>query len=277
VLLDWGSCGRLLYVDGAPAGFALYAPPAYLAGNGFVAVSKVSPDAVLLMTARVLPEFAGMGHGRVLVQSVVKDLTRRRGVRAVEAFGDVQGREGNCVIPADFLTAVGFKTVQPHPRYPRLRIDLRSVLSRSGDAQQRLEVPGLGDPADPPRQIVSRAQLTEIMRPRVEEIFQLVRARLEASELPLVGRRLVLTGGGSALEGVVELAEEIFGMPARAGRALPLDGRLEVAGLPGATTAAGLLRWASQDDGGLTFWSPRPNRVISARLAKISQWLRENF
>ena len=40
---------------------------------------------------------------------------------------------------------------------------------------------------------------------------------------------------------------------------------------------SGLLRWANQDDGGLTFWSPRPNRVISARLAKISQWLRENF
>jgi len=137
-------------------------------------------------------------------------------------------------------------------------------------------VPGLGDPEDPPLQIVSRARLTEIIRPRVEEIFQLVRARLAEAELPLAGRRLVLTGGGSALEGVVELAEETFGMPARVGRALPLDG-VEVADLSGATTAAGLLRLANQDDGGLTLWSPRPNRVFSARLAKISQWLRENF
>ena len=53
------------------------------------------------------------------------------------------------------------------------------MLSRAGDAHQRLEVTGLGDPEDPPLQIVSRARLTEIMRPRVEEIFQLVRARLE--------------------------------------------------------------------------------------------------
>jgi len=51
----------------------------------------------------------------------------------------VQGREGNCVIPADFLTAVGFKTVQPHPRYPRLRIDLRSVLSWREEVEVALE------------------------------------------------------------------------------------------------------------------------------------------
>ena len=163
------------------------------------------------------------------------------------------------------------------PQAERLKTLYGSVLSRAGDAHQRLEVAGLGDPEDPPLQIVSRARLTEIIRPRVEEIFQLVRARLAETELPLVGRRLVLTGGGSTLEGVVELAEEMFGMPARLGRALPLGGRLEIAGLPGGTTAAGLLRLASQDDGGLTFWSSRPNGVLTARLAKISQWLRENF
>ena len=104
------------------------------------------------------------------------------------------------------------------PQAERLKTLYGSVLSRAGDAHQRLEVPGLGDPDDPPLQIVSRARLTEIMRPRVEEIFQLVRARLAETELPLVGRRLVLTGGGSTLEGVVELAEETFGMPARLGR-----------------------------------------------------------
>lgn len=115
------------------------------------------------------------------------------------------------------------------PQAERLKTLYGSVLSRAGDTHQRLEVPGLGDPEDPPLQIVSRAQLTEIIRPRVEEIFQLVRARLAETELPLVGRRLVLTGGGSTLEGVVELAEEMFGMPARLGRTLPLSGRLEIA------------------------------------------------
>ncbi|MGH3446356.1 MAG: GNAT family N-acetyltransferase [Nocardioidaceae bacterium] len=139
VLLDWGSCGRLIYVDGAVAGFALYAPPEYAEGAGLTVTSTISADAVLLMSARILPEFASTGLGRVLVQTVVKDLLRRRGVRAIEAFGDAQGRQGSCVTPAEFLTAVGFKTVQPHPRYPRLRLDLRGVLTWRADVEVALD------------------------------------------------------------------------------------------------------------------------------------------
>jgi GNAT superfamily N-acetyltransferase len=139
VLLEWGSCGRLLYVDGNVAGFALYAPPACVAMTSPVGGSTVSDDAVLLMTARILPEYAAAGLGRVLIQSVVKDLMSRRGVRAIEAFADAQNHEHTCVIPAKFLTAVGFKTVHPHPRYPRLRLDLRSVLTWRGEVEVALE------------------------------------------------------------------------------------------------------------------------------------------
>jgi len=139
VLLDWGSCGRILYVDGHWAGYATYAPAQYVAGTAQLAASEVSPDAVLLMTARVAPEFSAAGLGRILMQGVVKDLMSRRGVRAVEAFGDVEGRELQCLLPVDFLTAVGFKTVHQHPRYPRLRLDLRSVLSWRTDMEVALE------------------------------------------------------------------------------------------------------------------------------------------
>lgn len=139
VLLDWGSCGRILYVDGRMAGFATYAPAHYAAGAAKLAASEVSPDAVLLMTARVMPEFSAAGLGRILMQAVVKDLVSRRGVRALEAFGDVQRRELECMLPVDFLTAVGFKTVHEHPRYPRLRLDLRSVLSWRTDMEVALE------------------------------------------------------------------------------------------------------------------------------------------
>jgi cell division protein FtsA len=151
-----------------------------------------------------------------------------------------------------------------------------SVLARAGDARQQLEVPGLGDPMSPPVQIVSRARLTEIIRPRVEEIFQLARARIQLDRLPVTGRRLVLTGGGSQLEGILELAEETFGMPARLGRGRPFDAGA-VQDLTAATTAAGLLRWAVEDDGGLTFGTSSPQRDFTARLARLGQWLRENF
>jgi cell division protein FtsA len=158
----------------------------------------------------------------------------------------------------------------------RLKTLYGSVLSRAGDARQQLEVPGVGDPDDPPAQIVPRARLTEIVRPRVEEIFQLVQARLADSKVPLAGRRLVLTGGGSELEGVVELAEEMFCMPARLGRARALSGELGIGDLTAATTAIGLLRW-SGEDAGSTFRTRRGTPVIGARLARLGKWLRENF
>jgi len=142
VLLEWGSCGKTITIDGAPAGYALYAPPSAVPRAAAFPTSPVSPDAVLLMALRVVDGFAGGGIGRTLVQAVVKDLTRR-GVRAVEAFGDATpGRTepaSSCVIPADFLLGVGFKTVRPHPRWPRLRLELRSAITWKEDVEAALE------------------------------------------------------------------------------------------------------------------------------------------
>ncbi|MGI8702080.1 MAG: GNAT family N-acetyltransferase [Nocardioidaceae bacterium] len=139
VLLDWGSCGRVLYVDDDVAGFATYAPSQYVEGAHSFVGTSVSPDAVLLMTARILPAYLGGGLGRLLIQSVVKDLMGRRRVRGIEAFGDAQGHENSCVVPAAFLTAVGFKTIQAHPRYPRLRLDLHGVLTWRDDVELAVE------------------------------------------------------------------------------------------------------------------------------------------
>lgn len=159
----------------------------------------------------------------------------------------------------------------------RLKTLYGSALEHAGDSHERIEVPGIGDPNAPPSQTVTRARLTEIIRPRVEEIFNLVRDRLGDRMPPLSGRRLVLTGGGSQLEGTIELAEEVFDMPTRLGRARPLSGGAAFDDLTAATTAAGLLSWAGRDDGGLTYRSPRPTPAFTARLARFGQWLKENF
>jgi GNAT superfamily N-acetyltransferase len=137
-LLEWGSCGKILYVDGVAAGFALFAPPAYVPRSVAFPTSPVSADAVLLMTAHVLPEFAGGGLGRMLVQGLAKELIRR-GIRAVEAFGDLQWSGPACLLPAEHLLAVGFKTVRPHSRYPRLRLEMKSALSWREDVEVALE------------------------------------------------------------------------------------------------------------------------------------------
>jgi GNAT superfamily N-acetyltransferase len=129
-LLDWGSCGQVVRIDGAIAGYALYAPPAYLPGLGAYPTAPVSPDAVALAALRVEPAYADRGLARMLVQGMAADLVRR-GVRAVEAVATTQPTdsesEAHCLVPADFLLAVGFTTVRPHPRTPRMRLDLRST------------------------------------------------------------------------------------------------------------------------------------------------------
>jgi GNAT superfamily N-acetyltransferase len=138
-LLEWGSCGKIVYVDSTAAGYAMYAPPAAVPRAAAFPTGPVGHDAVLLTAVAVLPELAGGGIGRMLVQAVAKDLTRR-GVRAIEAFGDAAPTaDSHCVIPADFLLSVGFKTVRAHHRWPRLRLELRSGLSWKEDVEAALE------------------------------------------------------------------------------------------------------------------------------------------
>jgi len=145
-LLEWGSCGQLVYVDAAPAGYALFAPPAYVPRSVAFPTSPVSPDAVLLMTGRIVPEFTGAGLGRMLIQGVAREVVRR-GLRAIEAFGrtgsgapDEPGLpDYQCLLPADYLLAVGFKTVRPHPRTPRLRLDVRTTATWKEDVEYAID------------------------------------------------------------------------------------------------------------------------------------------
>src|ERR1700690_1870156 len=138
VLLEWGSCGKILYVDGVPAGYMLFAPPQYVPRSIAFPTSPVSADAVLFMSAHLLSEFAGGGIGRMLVQAMAKDLTRR-GVKAIEAFRDRRWEKPSCLLPVDYLLAVGFKTIRPHHHYPRLRMELRTILTWREDVEVALE------------------------------------------------------------------------------------------------------------------------------------------
>jgi len=160
-LLEWGSCGRVAYVDDDPSGYVLYAPPALVPRAMAFPTSPVSADAVLLVALRVEEHRRGGGLARMLIQAAAKDLTRR-GVRAIEAFALATGVESGpeprpepgpgepdptsarrgrtgCLLPADLLLAVGFKTVRPHRKYPRLRLELKTTLSWREDVEAALE------------------------------------------------------------------------------------------------------------------------------------------
>jgi GNAT superfamily N-acetyltransferase len=139
MLREWGSVGRVVRVDDRVAGHLLWAPAVHLPGSAGFATAPVSPDAVLLATGYVDPELRGQGLGRVLVQSMAKDLVKHGGIAAVEAFGAMRPREGECVLPVDFLLAVGFRTHRPHAAYPRMRMDLATTVSWREEFETALE------------------------------------------------------------------------------------------------------------------------------------------
>jgi len=132
MLREWGSVGRVVRVDDQVVGHVLWAPAVHLPGSEGFATAPVSPDALLLATAYVHPEFRGQGLGRVLVQSMAKDLVKHGGIGGVEAFGAIRPRQESphtqCVLPVDFLLAVGFRTHRAHPAYPRMRMDLSTTV-----------------------------------------------------------------------------------------------------------------------------------------------------
>jgi GNAT superfamily N-acetyltransferase len=157
VRLTWGSAGQIVTVDDRPVGFALFAPPTAVPGASAFPTSPVSPDAVLLTTAKILPEFTGQGLARYLMNGVVNALTRR-GVRAIEVFGlesdplpdpeDPRAAPAElapdpglprCLLPAGFARAVGFEDVAPHFRYPRLRFELGRDIGWKAEVESALE------------------------------------------------------------------------------------------------------------------------------------------
>ena len=138
VLRDWGSCGRVVRLDGRTVGHIVYAPAGRLPGAAALATAPASPDSVVAATAWIDPDMRGGGLGRLLVQAMAADLVER-GHTAIEAYGDTRGRTVGCVLPAEFLGSVGFKTQRAHPTTPRMRMELRTALSWKDEVELALE------------------------------------------------------------------------------------------------------------------------------------------
>jgi cell division protein FtsA len=113
------------------------------------------------------------------------------------------------------------------------------ALSQLANPQDMIEVPGIGDRSA--RQL-SHKTLAEVIEPRVEELYSLVQAELRRSGYEeLLSSGVVLTGGSSAMQGMVELGEEIFHMPVRVGMPQYSGGLAEVVRSTRNATGVGLL------------------------------------
>ena len=127
----------------------------------------------------------------------------------------------------------------PTQNAEEIKIKYACALTQLAGADETIKVPSVGDRA--PRDL-SRQALAEVVEPRYEELFTLVQSELRRSGFEdLVPAGIVITGGSSTMEGVVELAEEIFHMPVRLACPQAVAGMTEVVNNPIYATGVGLL------------------------------------
>ncbi|CAN5201716.1 cell division protein FtsA [soil metagenome] len=162
----------------------------------------------------------------------------------------------------------------------RIKTLYGTVLTGGSDAREVMSVPTAGDHDRDEPQIVSRATIANIVKPRVEEIFEMVRDRLADSPFAAEPRaRVVLTGGASQLTGIPDLASRILGREVRIGRPLGF-GRLpnEAKGASFAVPT-GLLVYPQFAH--LEHVEPRHTRQLmtgtNGYFGKVGRWLREGF
>lgn len=157
---------------------------------------------------------------------------------------------GGCLPGAGFVTrdiAEAFSTPLTHAE--RQKILHGTVLTSAGDDHRFVDMVGFTD--TDPRMRVSRADMTQIILPRMEELYEALTRKLVGDGLDLSAlRRVVISGGGSQLHGLCEHAEKVFSMKARVAKPVGLDGHPEALTGPAFASAIGVLHFLSR------LWGP---------------------
>lgn len=139
--------------------------------------------------------------------------------------------------------AVALRTPTQHAE--EIKIKYACALTQLATSDETIEVPSIGDR---PARRLSRQTLAEVVEPRYEELLTLIQAELRRSGFEdLVAGGVVLTGGSSKMEGLIELAEEVFHMPVRLGVPQYVTGLVDVVRNPIYATGVGLLLFGHQN------------------------------
>jgi cell division protein FtsA len=160
----------------------------------------------------------------------------------------------------------------------RMKTLFGCAISSLSDERETITVPVVGEGEDGQPNQVPKSHLIGIISPRLEETFELVRNRLEASGFDkLAGRQVVLTGGASQLPGTREVAGLILDKQVRIGRPTRVAGLAEATGGPAFATTVGLLHFAASERAesrGRDLNPPAPPKSV---LGRVGHWLRDNL
>ncbi|RKZ71071.1 MAG: cell division protein FtsA [Gammaproteobacteria bacterium] len=165
--------------------------------------------------------------------------------------------------------AVALRTPTQHAE--DIKVQYACALTQLANAEETIDVPSVGER---PSRRLARQTLAEVVEPRYEELFTLVQAELRRSGFEdLIAAGVVLTGGSSKMEGVVELAEEIFHMPVRLGMPQHVAGLVDVVKNPIYSTGVGLLLFGrKQMQEGFS-----PLKANGGLWERMKSWFQGNF
>ena len=166
----------------------------------------------------------------------------------------------------------------PMANAERIKTFYGGVHATGMDDREMIEIGGETGDYEHDRRTASRAELIGIMRPRVEEIFEEVRARLDAAGFDhLPSQQIVLTGGGSQIPGLDGLASKILGQQVRLGRPLRVHGLPQAATGPGFSAAVGLALFAAHPQDEWWDFDIPADRYPNRSLKRAVKWFKDNW
>jgi cell division protein FtsA len=155
-----------------------------------------------------------------------------------------------------------------------IKIKYACALTQLAKEDETIKVPSVGER---PARDLSRQALAEVVEPRYDELFTLIQAELRRSGYEdLVAAGIVLTGGTSKMEGVVELAEEIFHMPVRLAKPIGVSGLTDVINNPIYATSVGLLQYAAMQQNDPIKTNNREEAPLDF-FSRVKHWIQNNF
>ena len=167
--------------------------------------------------------------------------------------------------------AVALRTPTQHA--DEIKLKYACALAQLASTDETIEVPSIGD--RPPRRL-SRQTLAEVVEPRYEELLTLVQGELRRSGFEdLVAGGVVLTGGSSKMEGLIDLAEEVFHMPVRLGVPCYVTGLADVVRNPIHATGVGLLLFGYRNR--MSNKSDMASGSLRSVWGRMKSWFQGNF
>jgi cell division protein FtsA len=166
--------------------------------------------------------------------------------------------------------AIGLRA--PMAEAERIKKKFGTCMSRNIASSDMIEVPGMGgrEPRKLPRQI-----LAEILEPRMEEIFTLVKREIYRAGMEnMINSGVVLTGGSSLLDGATEIAESIFSLPTRLGKPRGIKGLTDVVNNPMYATGVGLVLYGAKKEPEKKF-RIRDRNIFNSLIARMKKWFKD--